>query len=63
MCPFCFGLLGLVVGGTISSSTLAALAMKICRQKNETAEPISSTNTGSNENDTPHGRQPESSLA
>lgn len=35
MCPFCFGTLGLVVAGTISTGGLAALAVKLSRKKKQ----------------------------
>lgn len=38
MCPFCLGTLGMVVAGTVSTGGLAALAVKITRKKNHTAE-------------------------
>lgn len=44
MCPFCFGTLGLVVAGTISTGGLAALAVKLSRKKNNASEPTSNTN-------------------
>jgi hypothetical protein len=33
MCPFCFGTIGLVVAGTVSTGGLAALAVKLSRKK------------------------------
>jgi hypothetical protein len=51
MCPFCFGTVGLVLAGTISTSALAALAMKISREKNKTAELSSNESTGATNND------------
>jgi hypothetical protein len=56
MCPFCFGTLGLVVAGTVSTGGLAALAVKLSRKKNNAAEPASITNTRSNENANTHSR-------
>jgi len=44
MCPFCFGTLGLVVAGTVSTGGLAALAVKLSRKKNNPSEPTSNTN-------------------
>jgi hypothetical protein len=44
MCPFCFGTLGLVVAGTVSTGGLAALAVKFSRKKNNTSEPNSNAN-------------------
>ena len=40
MCPFCFGTLGLVVAGTVSTGGLAALALKLTRQKNRAEETV-----------------------
>lgn len=54
MCPFCFGTLGLVVAGTVSSGGLAALAVKLSRDKNNTAEPTSKMNARSKENADTH---------
>jgi len=45
MCPFCFATtLGLVVAGTVSTGSLAALAVKMSRKKNHAAETISNSN-------------------
>ena len=45
MCPFCFATLGLVVAGTVSTGGLvAALAVKVSRKNNRTAETIPNTN-------------------
>jgi hypothetical protein len=44
MCPFCFGTLGLVVAGTVSTGGLAALAVKLSRKKNNASDPSSNTN-------------------
>ena len=41
MCPFCFSTLGLVVAGTVSSSGLAALAVKVFRKKSHAVETTS----------------------
>jgi hypothetical protein len=38
MCPFCLSTLGLLVAGTVSTSGLAALAVKVSRKKNPEAE-------------------------
>ena len=43
MCPFCFSTLGLVVAGTVSTGSLAALAVKVSRRKNPEAETASNT--------------------
>jgi len=44
MCPFCFGTLGLIVAGTVSSGGLAALAFQLSRKKNHAEETISKVN-------------------
>ena len=41
MCPFCFGTLGLVVAGTVSTGGLAALALQLSRKKKPTEETLS----------------------
>ena len=41
MCPFCFTTLGFVVAGTVSTSGLAVLAVKVSRKKNQAAETTS----------------------
>ena len=57
MCPFCFATtLGLVVAGTVSTGGLAALAVKVSRKKNQTAERNLNTNERSNENVNANGR-------
>jgi hypothetical protein len=56
MCPFCFATLGLVVAGTASTGVLAALAVKLSREKNNAAEPTSNTNARSAENAYTHSR-------
>ena len=50
MCPFCFGTLGLVVTGTVSTGGLAALVVRLSRTKDHAAEPILNANTRGNEN-------------
>jgi len=44
MCPFCLAALGLVVAKTVSAGGLAAVAVKVSRKKNHTAETIPNTN-------------------
>ena len=56
MCPFCFATLGLVVAGTVSTGGLAALAVKVSRNKNHAAETISNANERSGENVNTHSR-------
>jgi hypothetical protein len=38
MCPFCFGTLGVVLVSTVSTGGVAALAVKIYRTKDHSAE-------------------------
>jgi hypothetical protein len=38
MCPFCFASVGLVFAGAVSTGGLAALAVKVSRNKNRTKE-------------------------
>lgn len=49
MCPFCFATLGLVVAGTVSTGGLAALAIRVSRNRNH-AESIQNPNERSKEN-------------
>jgi hypothetical protein len=56
MCPFCFGTLGLVVAGTVSTGGLAALAVKLSQKKDHAAQTISNANIRSYENDNTHSR-------
>ena len=56
MCPFCFGTLGLVVAGTVSTGGLAALAVKLSRKKNHATETLPDANERSNENVNTHSR-------
>ena len=43
MCPFCFGTLGLVIAGTLSTGGLAALTVKLSRKKNNASKPTSNS--------------------
>jgi hypothetical protein len=56
MCPFCFGTLGLVVAGTVSTGGLAALAVKLSRKKDNAAETLSNVKARSKENADTHSR-------
>jgi hypothetical protein len=38
MCPFCLATMGLIVAGAASTGGLAALAVKVSRKKNGSAE-------------------------
>jgi len=53
MCPFCLANLGLIVAGTVSTGGLAALAVKVLRNKNH-AESILNGNERSDENGNTH---------
>ena len=55
MCPFCFGNLGLVIAGAISTGGLAALAVKMSPRKNHETETIPTASERSDENDS-HSR-------
>ena len=44
MCPFCLSTLGLVVAGAVSTSGLAALAVKVSRKKNAEEETVPNPN-------------------
>ena len=50
MCPFCLSTLGIVVAGSVSTGGLAALAVKVFRQKNLAVETIPNANERSDEN-------------
>lgn len=39
MCPFCFGSLGLVIAGTVSTGGLLALTVKLSRHKGNPSQP------------------------
>jgi hypothetical protein len=57
MCPFCLATLGLVVAKTVSAGGLAAaLAVKVSRKKNHTAEQFQTQMKRSNENVNTHSR-------
>ncbi len=47
MCPLCLATVGLIVAGTVSTGGLAALAVKISRNKNSTGETTANPNEGS----------------
>ena len=44
MCPFCFATMGLLVAGAVSTGGLAALAVKVSRQKNAAGEIVPHSN-------------------
>jgi hypothetical protein len=50
MCPFCLVNLGLIVAGTVSTGGLAALAVKISREKKHAIETNPHTNERNDEN-------------
>jgi hypothetical protein len=55
MCPFCFATVGLIVAGTVSTGSLAALAVKMTRKKNA-AETLPTQAKRSKENVNPDNR-------
>ena len=44
MCPFCLATMGLIVAGVASTGGLAALAVKVSRQKNVVGEIVPDAN-------------------
>jgi hypothetical protein len=56
MCPFCLATVGLVVAGTVSTGGLAALAVRLSRNKNQATEIIPKPNKRSSDNATTHSR-------
>ena len=48
MCPFCFATMGLVVAGVASTGGLAALAVKVSRNKNAAGEIVPNSNERGN---------------
>lgn len=44
MCPFCLATVGMIVAGAASTGGLAALAIKVSRQKNEATKLDSNSN-------------------
>jgi hypothetical protein len=44
MCPFCLATIGIVVAGAVSTGGLAALAVKVSRNKNAAQEIVSNLN-------------------
>jgi hypothetical protein len=49
MCPFCISTVGLIVAGSVSTSGLAALAVKFSR-KNGTGEVLPNSDERKNQN-------------
>jgi hypothetical protein len=45
MCPFCLATMGLIVAGAASTGGLAALAVKVSRKKNGSAEIVPTLST------------------
>jgi hypothetical protein len=62
MCPFCLASMGLVVAGTVSTGGLAALAVKVSRNKNA-REIIPNSNERSSQNVNWYDREPENCVA
>jgi hypothetical protein len=50
MCPFCFATMGLIVAGAASTGGLAALAVKLSREKNGAGEIVPNANERKNQN-------------
>lgn len=46
MCPFCLSTVGLIVVGSVSTGGLAALAVKISRNKKKTTEVTANSKEG-----------------
>lgn len=44
MCPFCLATVGMIVAGAASTGGLAALVIKVSRQKNEATKLDSNSN-------------------
>ena len=63
MCPFCLASMGLVVAGAVSTGGLAALAVKVSRNKNRTKEIVPNSNQRRNQDVDEHDRQSENSVA
>jgi hypothetical protein len=63
MCPFCLASMGLVVAGAFSTGGLAALAVKVSRNKNRTKEVVPNSNQRRNQDVNEHDRKSENSVA
>jgi hypothetical protein len=64
MCPFCMATtMGLIVAGSVSTGGLAALAVKLSRNKKSAREIIPNSNERSSHDVNQHNREPENSFA
>jgi hypothetical protein len=54
MCPFCLATMGLIVAGAASTGGLAALVVKVSREKNHAKEIIPNSNERSGKNVNEH---------
>jgi len=54
MCPFCFATMGLIVGGAASTGGLAALAVKLSRNKNKAREIVPNSDKRRNQDVNEH---------
>jgi hypothetical protein len=63
MCPFCLASMGLIVTGAASTGGLAALAVKLFREKNGAGEIAPNSNEGRNPDDNEQDREPQNSVA
>ena len=63
MCPFCLASMGLVVASALSTGGLAALAVKVSRNKNRTKEIVPNSNQRRNQDVNEHDRKSENSVA
>jgi hypothetical protein len=63
MCPFCFASLALAAAGAASAGGLTALAVKLARKGNQSAERISNSNARSDQDVNQVSGTTEGSLA
>ena len=57
MCPFCMTTMALIVAGSVSTGGLAALAVKLSRNKNSAGEIIPNSKDRSNQSGSPKQNQ------
>ena len=62
MCPFCLASMGLVVAGAFSTGGLAALAVKVSRNKNRTKEVVPNSNQRRNQDVNEHDGETPNSI-
>ena len=63
MCPFCWANMGLIVAGAVSTGGLAALAVRVSRKKNGTAEIVPNSSKRRDQDVNEHDRESENSVA